>query len=217
MVITAQNDPAMLHPVPHPEELKEIRELNRLFLVLLQGRARHGAECLGLATSVARQIRDASPAIIEGMSAFPRALFVLNLGRAEEARGGAESSDDELGRSRHALTLTVLLTAWNMSRQRSFQARMFLGLSVREAGFLSTLPLSELHRVAPAPGLLACAFPQAKQLWATLLRHAERGLPPALRLVGLQPRLVGNLPPRGTALSGHERQSATAGDFRPAR
>ena len=188
MVTTGQNDPSMLHPVPRPDELAEIRELNRLFLVLLQARARRGADCLGLTASVASAIGDASPAVIEGMAAFPRALFVLNLSAARAGTAG-EARDDELGWSRRALALTVLLTAWHMSRQRSFQARMFLGLSVREAGYLRSLPLSELPRLAPEPQLLGCAFPQAKLLWTALLRHAKDGLPPALRLVGLQPRL----------------------------
>lgn len=177
----------MFHPVPHADELQEIQELNRLFLILLQERARQEAECLGLAAPLARQIRDAPSAVIDGLSAFPRALFVLNLDCAAAAGPVVEETVDPLSQTRQALTLTVLLTAWHMSRQRSFQARMFLGLSVREARSLRALPLSELHRVAPRPGLLAAAFPEARNLWATLLRHAKHGLPPALHLVGLQP------------------------------
>jgi len=190
MATTGQNGPQMFHPVPHTDELQEIKELNRLFLILLRERARQGVECLGLAAPLARQIRDAPPAVIEGLSAFPRALFVLNLDCAETAGPVAEEATATLSQMRYALTLTLLLTAWHMSRQRSFQARMFLGLSVRQARSLRTLPLSELHLVAPRPGLLGCAFPEARNLWATLLRHAKHGLPPALHLVGLQPWLV---------------------------
>jgi len=190
MVTTDQNAREMFHPVPHTDELEEIRELNRLFLILLQERARQGAECLGLSTPLASQIRDAPPELINGLSAFPRALFVLNLECVVAAGTLVDESTDALSQTRHALSLTVLLTAWNMSRQRSFQARMFLGLSVREAGFLRTLPLSALHRVAPRPGLLGCAFPEAGKLWSMLLSHAGNGLPPALHLVGLQPRLA---------------------------
>ncbi len=189
MVITGQNGPDMPHPVPQPDELREIQELNHLFLLLLQGRARSGAECLGLSASVTRRIRDASPTVIDGMATFPRALFTLNL-NADSVPAPVEELGDPLGRTRYALTLTVLLSAWHMTRQRSFQARMFLGLSVSESRYLRTLPLSELQVLGASAGLLGCAFAEAETLWITLLRHAEYGIPPALRLVGLQPQLI---------------------------
>lgn len=190
MVTTHQNGREMLHPVPHPDELQDISELNELFLILLQGRARQGVDCLGLAAPIARRIRDARPAVIRGLSEFPRALCALNLDALEREVGVVEEPAESLSQARKALTLTVLLTAWNMSRRRRFQARMFLSLSAHDAVLLRTLSLSELHRVAQVPGLLGCAFPDAEKLWASLLDHAEGGLPPALRLVALQPRSI---------------------------
>ena len=188
MVTTGQNGREMIHPAPHRDELAEIRELNHLFLILLQRRARQGAECLGLPGPISRQIRDASPAVIHGLSMFPRALFILNLDCVEAAGSFVEVSTDNLSHTRHALALTILLTAWNMTRHRGFQARMFLGLSVRDAVFLRKLPLSDLHRLTPMPELLGCAFRDTRKLWTSLLHHAPSGLPPALHLVGLQPR-----------------------------
>ena len=190
MVTTGRNGREMLHPAPHQDELAEIRELNHLFLILLQRRARQGGQCLGLPASVSCRIRDASPAVIRGLSSFPRALFILNLDCVEAPGGHVEVSTDSLSQARHALALTILLTAWNMTRQRDFQARMFLGLSGREAVLLRKLPLSELHRLAPMPELLRCAFGDAGKLWTSLLHHAAGGLPPALHLVGLQPRAL---------------------------
>ena len=179
----------MMHQAPHPHELDEIRELNHLFLIMLQRLAQTQTQCLGLHTSIARRLRSAPPAVIQGMAAYPRALFSLNLKPQETPRSGFEDSGDSLERMRLALTLTLALTAWNMSRQRGFQARMFLGLSAAEVCYLRAMPLLEVQRLGARPGLVCCAFPGATGVWATLLRHAARGLPPALRLVGLQPHL----------------------------
>ena len=203
MVTNGQNGREMRYPAPHRNELAEIRELNHLFLILLQRRARQGAGCLGLPAPISRQIRDATPAAIRGLSAFPRALFTLNLDCIEAAGSVVEVSTDNLSHTHQALALTILLTAWNMTRHRGFQARMFLGMSVPEAVFLRELPLSELHRLAPMPGLLGCAFREAGKLWASLLHHAANGLPPALLLLGLQPRApvpVAEGPTPGTRL-----------------
>jgi len=183
----------MMHQAPYPHELDEIRELNHLFLIMLQQLAQTQVQtrgqCLGLDTAIARRLRSAPPAVLQGMAAYPRALFSLNLDPPEGPVSGFEDTGDALERARLALTLTLALTAWNMSRQRGFQARMFLGLSAAEVRRLRAMPLLEVQRLGARPGLVSCAFPGATSVWATLLRHAARGLPPALRLVGLQPNL----------------------------
>lgn len=185
----------MMHQAPYPHELDEIRELNHLFLIMLQqlaqtqAQTQSRAQCLGLDTSIARRLRSAAPAVLLGMAAYPRALFSLNLNPPESPGSDFEATGDALERARLALTLTLALTAWNMSRQRGFQARMFLGLTAAEVRRLRAMPLLEVQRLGARPGLVSCAFPGATSIWATLLRHAARGLPPALRLVGLQPHL----------------------------
>ena len=185
-----KNNRNMIHQSPQRDDLKDIQELNLLFLILLQGRARRGAECFGLAAPVTRRIRDASQAALVGMSVFPRTVFDLNLDCVASGPVIPEERDDQLRRARHALALTAVLTAWNMARQRTFHARIFLGLSIGDSRHLQTLPMMKLHELAENPALLRCAFADAVGLWTRLIQHAERGLPTTLRLLGLQPQLV---------------------------
>ena len=196
-----KNDSNMLHPGPRPEDLKDIRELNLLFLILLQNRALEGAECFGLAAPIARRIQTASHAVLHGLSAFPRTVFWLNLNCAESETTVPEERDDHTRRARHALALTAILTAWNMSRQRTFLGRVFLGLSVPESRYLATLPMMKLHELAENPALLRCAFPNSVGLWVRLLQHAKQGLPPALQLLGLQPQLTARVDEQGKSYS----------------
>ena len=187
---SSKNDSSVLHSGPLPEDLRDIRELNLLFLILLQNRALRGAECFGLAAPITRRIQHASHAVLNGMSALPRTVFVLDLECVKSGGTVPEERDDHARRARHALALTAILTAWNMARQRTFLARVFLGLSVRESHYLGTLPMMKLHELAENPALLRCAFPESIGLWTRLLQHAKQGLPPTLQLLGLQPQLI---------------------------
>jgi hypothetical protein len=191
MVVQPRNDlHEGFHPAPDTEQLQEIRELNCLFLRFLQAAARSGADCLGLDPSLAEPLRRASSAHIERIAGLPRALFSLDLEHGSSLGGKPNLPRSSLAQTREALTLTVLLCAWNMSRRRAFQARMFLGLSGTAIRCLRTLPLSELHHFRRSPRLLSCAFPGAPGLWAGLLREQDTGVPRALTLIGLQPKLL---------------------------
>ena len=185
-----RNESSVIHPGPRPNDTKDILELNLLFLILLQGRARRGADCFGLAAPVKRRIRDASDAALKGMSAFPRTVFTLNLDCIRSGPDIPEERDHQMRRARHALALTAVLTAWNMARQRCFHAQIFLGLSVEQTRALKSLPMMKLHELAEHPALLRCAFADAVGLWTRLVQHGERGLPTSLRLLGLQPKLL---------------------------
>ncbi len=185
-----RNETNVLHPGPQPDELRDIRELNLLFLIVLQRRARRGVDCFGLPAAVRRRIRNASDAALKGMTAFPRTVFSLNLDCMESGADVPEERDDQLRRARHALALTAVLTAWNMARQRTFHARVFLGLSKHETCRLQRLPMMKLHEFAEHPALLRCAFTDAVGLWTRLVQHGERGLPITLGLLGLQPKIV---------------------------
>lgn len=190
-----RNDANLLHPGPQTDDLRDIRELNLLFLVLLQGRARRGVDCFGLAAPVKRRIRDASDAALRGMSHFPRTVFTLNLGCVKsgpDIPNIPEERDDQLRKARHALALTAALMAWNMARQRCFHARVFLGLSEDDARKLQACPMMKLHEFAEHPAFLRCAFPDAVGLWTRLVQYGERGLPRKFRLLGLQPKLLGD-------------------------
>ena len=190
MHISAKNETSALNPGPCPDDLRDVRELNLLFLILLQGRARRGADCFGLAPPVKRRIRSASDAALQGMSTFPRTVFALNLDCIGSGPQIPEERDGQLRRARHALALTAVLTAWNMVRQNSFHARVFLGLSLEESHRLKALPMLKLHELAEHPALLRCAFADAVGLWTRLVQYGERGLPLPLRLIGLQPKLL---------------------------
>jgi len=172
---------------PDPEELEEIQELNLLFLIYLRSAAREGRSCLGLPVNLAAKLRNLSSAALEAVAVFPRSLFILDLDNLAEAREHPLLSSTPLEQSRQALYLTILHSAWNMCRQREFQARMFLRLSVVTGRRLRTMPLSELLLLSVAPNLLACASPGAEPLWETLLDRSQTDMSRALRLIALHP------------------------------
>ena len=177
----------MLHESPDAAELEETQELNLLFLIYLRAAARAGGDCLGLPARSARTLRELSSTALEAVSVFPRSLFTLDLNNLTTAREHLALFRTALGQSLQALTLTVLHSAWNMSRQRDFQARMFLRLSAIATRRLRTVALSELPLLAGTPNLLGCAFPGARSLWATLTNRTETELPRALILIALHP------------------------------
>lgn len=177
----------MPYEPPDSDELEEIQELNLLFLIYLRSCAREGGDCLGLPAGSARTLRELSSDALEVIAAFPRSLFILNLDNLTAAREQLVLSRTALDQSRQALTLTVLHSAWNMSRQRDFQARMFLRLSALATRRLRTIALSELPLLAATPSLLGCAFPGAGSLWATLISGTDTEMPRALKLIALHP------------------------------
>ena len=177
----------MLYEPPDSAELEEIQELNLLFLIYLRAAARVGGDCLGLPARGASTLRELSSAALEAMAVFPRSLFILDLNNLTTAREHLVLFRTALDQSLQALTLTVLHSAWNMSRQRDFQARMFLRLSAIATRRLRTVALSELPLLAGTPNLLGCAFPGARSLWATLINRTETEMPRALRLIALHP------------------------------
>ena len=189
---STRNESNLPHPGPQPDDLRDIRELNLLFLVLLQGRARRDADCFGLAAPVKRRLRDASDAAVEGMSRFPRTVFRLNLDCVKSGPDIPAERDGQLRRARHALSLTAALMSWNMARQRCFHARVYLGLSEDDTRKLQACPMMKLHEFAEHPAFLRCAFPNAVGLWTRLVQYGERGLPRKIRLLGLQPKLLGD-------------------------
>ncbi|MEE8542291.1 MAG: hypothetical protein V3S94_00365 [Gammaproteobacteria bacterium] len=177
----------MLYEPPDSAELEELQELNLLFLMYLRAAARAGGDCLGLPARSARTLRELSSTALEALSMFPRSLFLLDLNNLTTTREHLVLLRTALDQSLQALALTVLHSAWNMSRQRDFQARMFLRLSAVATRRLRTVALSELPLLAGTPSLLSCAFPGARSLWATLINRTEAELPRALKLIALHP------------------------------
>jgi len=188
MVNSHRNGPEMMfYDPPDSDQLEELQELNLLFLIYLRSCAREGGDCLGIPTGTAARLRELSMTALQAMSDFPRSLFNVELHNISAAREHFELPHTALEQSRQALTLTVLHSAWNMSRNREFQARMFLRLSATETRRLRTIPLSELPLLAARPGRLTCAFPGARALWITLISRTETEMPRALRMIALHP------------------------------
>lgn len=184
------NDSRVQHSSPLPEDLRVIQELNLLFLILLQNRAKRGSECFGMAAPVSRRIQHASHAVLHGVSAFPRTIFVLNVDCVRSGPTIPGERDEHTRWARHGLAFAALHTAWIMARQRRFLVRVFFGLSDPEILYLGTLSIAKLQELAENSALLRCAFPDAIGLWTRLLQHAKQEVPATLKLLGLQPQLT---------------------------
>jgi hypothetical protein len=175
------------HEPPNPEELEEIQELNLLFLIYLRSAASEGGSCLGMPPRSVAKLRNLSSAALEAMAVFPRSLFILDLENLAATGDHPVLPSTPLAQSRQALCLTILHSAWNMCRQRDFQARMFLRLSVVMSRRLRTMPLSELLLLSAVPNVLGCASPDAEPLWDALLDRRQANMSRALRLIALHP------------------------------
>jgi len=176
------------------EHLQQVQELNRVFLALLQSRAREQRPCLGLPAVVLPRLRFAIPELLDACARFPRALFRLTLdSRAREPLSTAEVSHDEV---EHDLCLSILFAMRHTSRQSGYQAQLLLGLEAVEIEGLSALPLANLQRLACAPGLLQCAFAECRWFWPALLTPTRPEVRRQLMLMALQPRAQAAWPQR---------------------
>jgi len=168
----------------HPDWLSDLRALNRLFLDYLVTLARETRPCLGLPSHVARDLLDARPATLDRIAELPVALFRLVL--------GTRAVQHALPRDRHeqiwwSLTLTILSSAWHLTRSHPFEARAFLHLSDDEARYLRAVPVSELATLARSPTLLRCALADGEFTWPALVRLDARDDERMLTLIALQP------------------------------
>ena len=188
----------MTRPDACMKELDQVHELNRLFLIYLRQEAKGGRDCLGLPKDAVTALANADTEIIDRTARFPRALFRVNIGELG-ARTVASSPSSVNMSARQALQLTVLLSVWNYSRQSSYLARAFFGLSLETVRRLRMLPLSDLPSLALGAGMLACSFSRADWIWPELLQHADDESRDQLALVALQPRIESTLMSRPRA------------------
>jgi hypothetical protein len=181
---------------PSFDQLEQVHELNRLFLGFLQTRARRNGDCLGLPDASRSVLLKADGAQLDQVAAFPRALFSLSLDEAVtlHAMDPLPSAADS---ARQSVNITILLCAWNFSRQRVHQARVLLGLKAQTIQRLRALQLAELPRVALSPHLVSCAFAGADWLWTQLLTETRPEARQQLALVALQPSRAEQSPLRG--------------------
>jgi hypothetical protein len=170
-------------------DLDEVHELNRLFIEYLKARARSGDDCLGLRRGIVALLSDIAPGQLETISAFPRALFRLNLDRIGAPIAFDSCSDVREQLRRVSLELTILHSAWNLSRRSAYGARLFMGLEARQILLLRTTPLSDLPKISTSSNLVSCGFLDSPWLWQELLTEIRPESRRQLLLIGMQPQL----------------------------
>ena len=200
MVIPGENRRTFVHYAPpDADEIEELQELNLLLLIHLRSAAREGVSGFGLAPSLTWRLRDFPMSTLESIAEFPRALFVIDLDNISLT--SEHKIPDPVETSRRSLALTVLYSAWNMSRRRDFQARLFLRLSARTLRRLRTTALSELPLISTSPSLIHCDFAGSESIWRSLVLQEDFELSRALRLVALHPDVDLHEPGRLLALN----------------
>jgi hypothetical protein len=180
------------------DQLEQVQELNRLFLVFLRSVVRDGADCLDLPHEARGPLLAAQPDSLDLLAAFPRALFRLSFGeRAPVA--AADPVQSRHDSARYSLSLTILLCAWTLSRQSVYQARLLLGLESRTIQQLRAMQLGAIQELAHAPRLVLCAFPDRPWLWPQLLAETTPEGRQYLALIALQPGIDRDWPARRSA------------------
>jgi len=185
---TRKRGSSMQEPAADTEELEQVHELNRLFLVFLRDQARHARSCLGLPRACLPRMAAATAADIDAVAELPRALFLLELGDAATAEALTPGHTAET-RALQSLQLTILLTLWHISRRSAFRARSFFGLSSDTIRRLRSFALSELPAIAAGSRLVACGFSDSAWFWSELLAARDVTQRERLRLIALQPTL----------------------------
>jgi hypothetical protein len=171
---------------PNHDPIQQVHELNHLFLAHLQTCVRGDLDCCGLPEAARRPLRGATAESIAAIAAFPRALFDLNLDEHPHTAVRDPLRSREAG-AHHVLGLTILLCAWTLSRQSTYQARLLLGLESRTIQRLRAMPLSDLQPLAHAPEILLCAFAGRDWIWSELINETRPEARQHLALIALQP------------------------------
>jgi hypothetical protein len=175
------------------EAFAEIRALNRLFIDFLADRARHGGHCLGLSRAAVGTLRGAVPESLEALAAFPRALFEVRVPRSRAPRiADLQATAAEV--SRYVLQVTILHSAWGLSRRNPYLARLLLGLEDRDVRELCALDLAAIPALCAGTETVACAFAQYAWLWEKLLTETRPEARRQLLLIALQPAVDTRVP-----------------------
>jgi len=178
----------MLEPIPAGADFAEVRALNRLFVDFLADRARRGGHCFGLGRAAVGALRAAEPASLEALAAFPRALFQVRVPRGRASRI-ADLRIDAADVSRYVLQVTIVLSAWTLSRRNPYLARLLLSLEEFDVRKLRTLDLADIPAHCAAGETVVCAFAQYVWLWQKLLTETRPEARRQLLLIALQPRV----------------------------
>jgi hypothetical protein len=178
----------MLESTAADDDFAEIRALNRLFVDFLAARARRGDSCLGLNRAAATALRAAEPGSLEALAAFPRALFQVHVPHGSAARI-ANIQTATVDVSRYVMQVTILHSAWTLSRRNPYLARLLLGLEDHDVRGLRTLDLADIPAYCAAGERVVCAFAQYAWLWRKLLTENRPEARRQLLLIALQPRV----------------------------
>jgi hypothetical protein len=178
----------MLESTPADDDFAEIRALNRLFVDFLAARARRGDPCLGLSRAVASALRAAEPGSLEALATFPRALFQVHVPHGRAARI-ADMQIATIDVARYVIQVTILHSAWTLSRRNPYLARLLLGLEDHDVRDLRTLDLADIPAYCATGETVVCAFTQYTWLWRRLLTENRPEARRQLLLIALQPRV----------------------------
>jgi len=182
-------------PKPAPlDQLYQVHELNRAFVGLLQARVLGRRSCLALPESAHAAVAAASTPLLEGVAAFPCALFQVRLG-SRPWPSCADSADDFDDAERN-LCLSILFAVRQTSRESPYQARLLFGLLPADVERLRSSALTDVQQLACAPGLLRCAFGDRDWFWPHLFTATRPELRRQLMLMALQPCLATGWPQR---------------------
>jgi hypothetical protein len=176
------------------DQLQQVHELNRAFLGLLQSRLRQRRSCLGLPVAAQPAVAAAGNSSLEAVASFPRALFHVRLGSLEwPVRADAQEAFDE---QEQALSFSILFAVRQTSRHSRYHARLLFGLESIEVERLCASALTDMQRLACAPGVLTCAFGERHWFWPQLFTATRPELRRGLTLIALQPSLDSGWPQR---------------------
>jgi hypothetical protein len=182
----------------HLEHLDHVRELNRLFLDLLQYRVATQGEYEGFPGTARVALLDADRVLLDSVAEFPHALFRIRFewplrpAVSVLVAGASDARERELA-------LSILLAARHTSRQSPYQARVSLGLEVAQIQSLRSMTLAEGQRLACVGDVVTCAFGETDRFWRNLLTDTRPESRRQLALVALQPRLPHDWPERRPA------------------
>jgi hypothetical protein len=173
------------------EPLEQIHELNCLFLRSLQARKIDGLRSAGFPAGAMAALREATPAQLDAIAQFPRALFEFVIDPPPSAgssplHGGAAEAT---GVTSRILELTIAYCAWTASRDSPYHARLFFGLGPEVIKTLRGTPVTKLPWLAMTRASVVCAFRDTGRLWRELLVETRPEARRQLVLVALQPAL----------------------------
>jgi hypothetical protein len=166
--------------------VEEVRQLNRLFLGFLRSRPAVAANHFGLPPRALDLLLGATADDVDRAADFPRALFRLSLAvdQAEPAPRRPGRTDDE---GRRILAVTLLHSAWHLSRASGYAARLLLRLSDSEIWHLRETEVDRLLLLAEDHHLVRAAFDELEWIWQELLTESRPEQRLRLHLIGLQP------------------------------